>query len=421
MSATPDPKTASARTDALRQRAEERLRLTDNDVPRMSSTEVRRLVHELQVTQIELHMQNEELQRAQAELTAARDRYSDLYDFAPVGYLTLTPAGVIVEANLTAASLLGTERARLIGSLLSRFLEMDARDTLYLHLRRGMVKKGVRRCDLAVRDTTGTPRWLQMESTVVRDASGITTQYHAAISDITARKEAEQVQRQLTHQLLAVQEHERRHLARELHDEVMQTLTALQMNLDRVAHDAPMVPEPLRTSMALVDDLVDQIRTLSLELRPTMLDELGLSAALEWYCRQQVPRLGLRAHYTHAFAPPRPSSVVETACFRVVQEAITNVAKHAHTDEVWVDLQREDTTLHLIVRDHGKGFAVEATCQRAGQQVGIGLRGMEERMRLVGGRLDIRSTPGHGTEIHVWVPLTPMGEVRHASDPGTTR
>jgi signal transduction histidine kinase len=228
------------------------------------------------------------------------------------------------------------------------------------------------------------------------------TQCRMVVLDITARKQAEAAQ-----QLLEVQETERRHLARELHDEVMQTLTALQMNLDLLADQQPSISSNLSTSMALVDDLVEQVRTLSLELRPIVLDELGLALALEWYCQRQVPKLGLQAHYTRDPALPRPSSAVETACFRVVQEAITNVVRHAQVQEVWVDLHCKDGILHLTIRDQGVGFDVRAIHQRVAKSVGVGLGGMAERLQLIGGRLDIRSAPGQGTEIHAWVALPP--------------
>jgi signal transduction histidine kinase len=222
-----------------------------------------------------------------------------------------------------------------------------------------------------------------------------------------ALMEAEASQHALTRQLLTMQEAERRHLARELHDEVMQTLTALQINLDLFGQDQAVAPDTLSASTALVDDLVDQVRTLALDLRPTVLDELGLAAALEWYCQRQVPRLGLKAFYVGDPNLSRPHPAIETTCFRVVQEAVTNVARHARTDAVWVDLRGGDEMLHLTIRDRGAGFDVQATRPRAGQDVGVGLHGMEERLRLVGGRLEIRSAPGQGTAVHVWTPLRP--------------
>lgn len=396
-----DESTAASHAGLLRQQAEERLRISNHDMEHMSATQVRRLVYELQVTQIELQLQNEELQRTQVELEAARNRYQYLYDYAPVGYLTLTPDGVIQEANLTAATLLATDRKLLIGAVLTRFLAAETRDTLYLHLRRVAAESGLCSCDIVVPQANGSHLWLRLESVAERSALGLMTQCRMVMLDLTARKKAAAAQ-----QLLEVQEAERRHLARELHDEVMQTLTALQMNLDLLADQQSTISSNLSTSMALVDDLVEQVRTVSLELRPIVLDELGLAPALEWYCRRQVPKLGLQAHYTCDTALPRSSSAVETACFRVVQEAITNVAKHARVSEVWVDLHCEDGLLHFTIRDQGVGFDVRTNRQHAAQGAGVGLRGMEERLQLIGGRLDIRSAPEHGTEIHAWVALS---------------
>jgi PAS domain S-box-containing protein len=396
-----DESAATSRATFLRQQAEERLRITNRDITHMSAAEVQRVVHELQVTQIELQLQNEELQQVQEELEAARNRYQYLYDYSPVGYLTLTPEGVILEANLTAATLLATDRKLLIGTLLTRLLATETRDTLYLHLRQVAKESGQCSCDVVLSHATGPRHWLRLESVAERSALGLMTQCRMVVLDITARKKAEAAR-----QLLEVQETERRHLARELHDEVMQTLTALQMNLDLLADQQPTISSNLSTSMALVDDLMEQVRTLSLELRPIGLDELGLARALEWYCQHQVPKLGLHARYTCDSALSRPNPTVETACFRVVQEAVTNVAKHARVSEVWIDLHREGDTLHLTIRDQGVGFDVRTHHQHAAQDAGVGLQGMEERLQLIGGRLDIRSAPRHGTEIHAWVALT---------------
>ena len=241
---------------------------------------------------------------------------------------------------------------------------------------------------------------------LLRNEHGEVIRGIGALTDITARKEAEAAQRRLTQQLLSVQETERRHLARELHDEVMQTLTALQLNLDGLEPELSVAHATWHASTALVDDLVDQVRTLSLDLRPTVLDELGLAAALEWYCHRQVPRLGLVAHYTCTPNLVRPQPEIETTCFRVVQEAVTNVAKHAATDTVWIELQHDDDTLSLTVRDQGIGFAVAKAQQRVGYEVGIGLHGMAERLHLIDGTLEIQSAPGQGTVIQVRVPCT---------------
>lgn len=219
------------------------------------------------------------------------------------------------------------------------------------------------------------------------------------------RRQAEKAMQCLSRQLLEVQENERRHLARELHDEVMQTLTALKLNLGAAAQASTVATRQLEESVETVDDLVEQIRSLSLDLRPSMLDDLGLVAALEWYCERQSRRLAMPILLTAVPLPFRPSAEIETTCFRVVQEALTNTAKHAQATQVWVNLQPRGSTLLLTFRDNGIGFDVAVTRPRAARGSGIGLRGMEERLWLVGGQFDITSMPGHGTEIRVWVPM----------------
>lgn len=219
------------------------------------------------------------------------------------------------------------------------------------------------------------------------------------------RRQTEEAMQRLSRQLLEVQENERRHLARELHDEVMQTLTALKLNLGAVAQTSTVATQQLEESVETVDDLVEQIRSLSLDLRPSMLDDLGLVAALEWYCERQSRRLAMAIVLRAVPLPFRPSAEIETTCFRVVQEALTNTAKHAQATQVWVNLQPQGSTLLLTFRDNGTGFDVAVTRLHAARGSGIGLRGMEERLWLVGGQFDITSTPGHGTEIRVWVPM----------------
>lgn len=224
------------------------------------------------------------------------------------------------------------------------------------------------------------------------------------------RRQAEEAMQRLSRQLLEVQESERRHLARELHDEVMQTLTALKLSLGAVTQTPTAAARQLEESVETVDDLVEQIRNLSLDLHPSMLDDLGLVAALEWYCERQARRLAMPITFVaepFSFRPPVES---DTTCFRVAQEALTNVAKHAKATHVWVNLQQQEAVLQLTVQDNGVGFDVAAARRRATHGKGIGLRGMEERLWLIGGQCDIISAPGQGTEVRVRIPITKAAE-----------
>jgi signal transduction histidine kinase len=209
----------------------------------------------------------------------------------------------------------------------------------------------------------------------------------------------------LSRQLIEAQEAERRHLARELHDQIGGVFTAIKLNLQviwRVAEAArPLVDD----GIAIVDRAIQQVRQLSLELRPSMLDDIGLAAALRWYVDNQTQRAGLTAHLTLELPPERLPPELETACFRVVQEALTNVLRHAQAHEVWIDMRQVQGSLELVVRDDGVGFDLGAARERAARGTSLGLLGMQERVQLVQGELVIDSQPGRGTEVRARLPL----------------
>ncbi len=239
----------------LRQRAEDQLRITREQILRMSPEDVQRLVYELQIHQVELRLQNEELQRAQQDLTATRDRYSDLYDFAPVGYVTLSSEGVIREANLTAATLLGTERSHVVGTLLSRFLNGPARDTFWRHLSRLRTERALCTCEVTVQRFDGLSITLKLESVAVEEAQGAPRQFRTILSDVSARVEAEAALRTLNETLeqrvaertYALQESEERY--RDLFDNASDLLATMTLegvltNVSRsVQHHLGYAPE----------------------------------------------------------------------------------------------------------------------------------------------------------------------------------
>ena len=175
----------------LRQRAETFLRYTGQDIGDIPVQDVQRLVHELQVYQIELEMQNEELRRTQQDLEASRDRYSTLYDFAPVGYLTLDRDGVIVEANLTAARMLGTDRSALLRTGLTDFIVPDDQDTLYFHRQQVVATPTSHTCDLHIQRQDGTVFFARLDSLLATDEAGSRFHWHTTLSDVTAQKQAE--------------------------------------------------------------------------------------------------------------------------------------------------------------------------------------------------------------------------------------
>ena len=180
----------------LRRRAETALRgLEASDADKLSAQGIRSLIHELEIHQIELEMQNEELRRAQEELGAARDEYADLYDFAPIGYLTVGENGQILEANLTAAELLGTQRGVLLGQSLSRFVAPEGQDVYYQHRHAVLAANQPQTCEVTMVGRGGTPFDVRMQSMGIANKEGTVTKWRTVINDVTEHKQAEQALR----------------------------------------------------------------------------------------------------------------------------------------------------------------------------------------------------------------------------------
>jgi len=232
--------------------------------------------------------------------------------------------------------------------------------------------------------------------------------------DMTDRKDAErraqvylEEMQQLSARILETQEEERRGLARELHDELGQGLTAALLSLKDLINQASSdnLVMQINHASAIITGLTQQVRALSLDLRPSVLDDLGLVAAVRWYIRERVEPAGLHVVLTVDTDLPRVSAIRETTCFRVLQSALTNVLRHADAHEVQVELHAADGNLVLVIRDNGRGFDVKAARRTALEGKSLGLLGMEERVRLAGGSFTIASIQGQGTEVRIELPV----------------
>jgi signal transduction histidine kinase len=221
----------------------------------------------------------------------------------------------------------------------------------------------------------------------------------------------------LSQQLIQAQETERRRLARELHDEIGQALTAVKINLQAAQRDMSKATVPVEDSVGIVERTLQQVRQISLDLHPSLLDDLGLVAALRWYVDRHAQRTGLTAQFISEPIDERPSVEIETACFRVVQEALTNIARHAHARSFCVELRQRPGAdlapeIELVVRDDGIGFDVQGKMIDAAHGKSLGLLGIQERAMLLGGHVQIDSAPGDGTTIRAWFPQSPHREQR---------
>jgi PAS domain S-box-containing protein len=277
-----------------------------------------------------------------------------------------------------------------------------------------------------IRTKAGEDCWIRYSSQSVWDAAqGRVVRLLGAVQNITAdkrmeaklRDNAEQLQH-LSRRLLETQENERRHLARELHDEVGQNVTALKLSLETAARaTAGNGGAGLADARALANGLIAQIRNLSLDLRPGMLDDLGLVPALVWHFQRFTAQTQVQVHFEHAGLEHRLPPALETAAYRIVQEGLTNVARHAGVAEatvrVWLD-----TFLGVQVEDHGAGFDVAAVLAARSSS---GLVGMRERASLLGGQLAVESVPGAGTCLTAELPVPEAPEAHHAVDSRTGR
>ena len=213
--------------------------------------------------------------------------------------------------------------------------------------------------------------------------------------------------RALSQRVLEVQETERRRIAVELHDEIGQSLTAIKINLQAHQRFKDQTPEVLNAeNLGIVDAALLQVRRLALALRPSMLDDLGLLPALRWMAEQSAARSGYSLTFQTRgdMVLERLSPAVEIVCFRIIQEALTNIARHANAHQVQIELSQQAERLTLTVHDDGCGFDAATMHTRAIGGESLGVLGMQERAALIGGDLQIESRPGQGCTVRFSCP-----------------
>jgi PAS domain S-box-containing protein len=345
---------------------------------------------------------------AEAKLRESEERLHRFFEAAFEG-IAIHEDGIILDANQSLATMLGYPLAEIIGK---HVLDLGAPDS------HAAVRSRLAASEEGTYEATGLRK---DGSTFPGELCGKSIPYHGravrvtAVRDISERKRSEaklqefaQRLQALSRRLLQVQELERRHLARELHDEIGQALTGLKLTLEMRKRLRPdRLQASLAEAQALVRDLTARVRDLSLRLRPTMLDDLGLRPALLWHFERYTAQTQVQVVFEQSGLEQRFPSEVETAAYRIVQEALTNVARHAGTREATVRIWLDQDLLSVQIEDSGAGFAPGALSDAG---TSSGLSGMQERAELLGGRLTVDSGRWVGTRVTAELPVCGTGQ-----------
>jgi PAS domain S-box-containing protein len=395
-----------------RKRMEEELRRSRDEL----EIRVQERTGELLSVVEELEDEISERKRAEEQLEATSLYARTLIEASLDPLVTISRDGKIMDVNRATELVTGVLREQLIGSdFLDYFTEPEkAREGYQQVFKIG----SVRDYPLSIRHTSGRITDVLYSATLYRNEIGEVQGIFAAARDITERKRAEEALREsesrlrsLSSQLLTVQENERKRIAREIHDGIGQILTAIKFKVEDITQQmskgkAYVKEKSLEPIIPLIQESIEEVRRIQMDLRPSTLDDLGILATTDWFCREfqkiystiHIEKL-INIHENEVPAHLR------TAIFRVMQEALNNIAKHSKADLVHLSLQKTDGTIELAIQDNGMGFNLMEVLSVEGSKRGLGLTSMRERTELSGGSFVIESTRGRGTVIRaLWPP-----------------
>jgi PAS domain S-box-containing protein len=362
-------------------------------------------------------------QRARHDAETAERRFRLLVDgVRDYAFYMLDRGGRVESWNAGAERLAGYTADEVVGQHISLFyIPEESRHSERTRILERAAAEGRATEEGWHRRRDGSRFWAEVLATAVREGEGRLVGYSVVTHDVTERRRHAEVRARLLEQVTSAQEEEQRRLARELHDETGQLLTSLLVGL-RTLEEAPSLVQARALAAELrhvAARVLDEVHRLARGLRPAVLDELGLVPAVEQLALDYSQAHGLGVEVSVVgFGLERLPSVVETAVYRAVQEALTNTAKHAGARTASIVLQRRPKVVQAIVSDDGCGFDVETTLRAPAAWAHLGLHGMRERASLLGGTVAIESTPGEGTTTYVRIPIS---GVTDGTDPDPPR
>ena len=361
-------------------------------------------------------------QRAHKELERLYRQYHTLVERAIVGIYIIRDERLLY-VNPALCKLVGRTKEDILSqlSLLEHLFEQDRALSREEMRRRFSGELQANPYRVRVVRPDGSLVWLEVFGTII-EYEGQPAILGTAM-DVTERLRAEEQQQRLLEELVAVrerlqalsqqlmhlQEEERKQIAQDLHDEIGQALTLLRADIVQVRRTVgqsdAVLSGRLDAGLTTTNSLIERVRGMSLDLRPAMLDDLGLPETIRWYVDRIAPRVGWTAEVLVDDALEDLPKPVALAAFRIIQESLTNVMRHATATRVLIKGELQDGTMHLLIRDNGKGFDVERALKRVSQGGSVGLLSMQERLRILGGEVSVQSTPGTETVVRIQIPL----------------
>jgi PAS domain S-box-containing protein len=369
---------------------------------------------ELKARQKELHVQNEKLRNAQIELEESRHGYSDLYDFAPVGYFVLDKNGLILNINLTGAALLGVEKSLIIGKHFSNYINRADQDAFFRFRRKVFETQCQQTCELQLIEKNKSLFYALLFGSRVKDPHTGSIRFRVAVTNITEQKHAEEQLKTITQrrfvekEILDITERERKLIGQELHDGVGQVLTGIAVKCKGLAlkltgKSSEEMKEALEISN-LANKAISQIRDAAKMLYPVDIETVGFVKALKALVSNTETMLGVRCRFVCDKSVSIKNIVEEKQIYRIIREAITNAVKHGKAKNISIKLLLTKIGTVLSVKNDGRNFP-----KLPPREEGLGLKIMKYRTELIGGSLDIRKGDKGGTVVTCTLPKIRRG------------
>ena len=356
------------------------------------------------------HQQRQKLRGIRVALRTSQESYEELFTNASDAIWVHDLNGKIIIANKACEKLSGYPIDEGIGKSVSEFMSPDA-----LSIAREVKNKLMKgqaidqRYDQRLIKKDGSEAMLELFTRTIRDDDGKPIAFQNIARDVTEERRLRDNLRFQIHKTLMAQEEERKRIARELHDDIAQSILLLSRQLDiLISKSDSKIPKTAIIELEHIENIANDayksLQRYARDLRPSILDQMGLVAALNWLTEELGKELGIKTSVKSDKLPQLPSEI-ELAMFRIAQETLNNIRKHARASAVHITVQLSSNNLKMSITDNGKGFSTSGLTGDLAREGKLGVLGMEERARLIGGNLQIKSEPGKGTTVIARAPI----------------